>query len=348
MILSMKARYIYHPLKFIRPGGTSRGVLTEKDSWYIILEDKHRQGIGEASLIEGLNPESRVESQAAIEEICQRINAGEGPKPEEYMGFPAARTGLESALLDMATTEQLQYFDAPFTKGKAIPINGLVWMGSKEFMYEQIVNKIEQEFKCIKLKVAAIDFHDELELIRYIRKHFSADDIQIRLDANGGFHNDKALSILEKLSEYDIHSIEQPVKQGQWELMAELCDKSPLAIALDEELIGVDGPETKRQLLEAISPAYIILKPSLLGGFKASEEWIQLAEEQSIEWWATSALESNIGLSAIAQWVSTKNSKMFQGLGTGLLFSNNIDSPLFVEKGFLHYGESEWKLDLFM
>jgi len=343
----MKARFIYHPLKFIRPGGTSRGILTEKDSWYIILEDEGKLGIGEASLIEGLNPESRIEAESAIEDICNKINSGETVSPEDYISFPAARTGLESALLDLTTAESLQYFDAPFTKGEAIPINGLVWMGSEEFMYEQIVDKIEQQYKCIKLKVAAIDFLDELELIRYIRKHFSADDIQIRLDANGGFSNNAALEILEKLSEYDIHSIEQPVKQGQWELMAELCEKSPLAIALDEELIGIYGLEAKRELLAALNPAYIILKPSLLGGFSASDEWIELADELSIEWWATSALESNIGLSSIAQWVSTKESTMFQGLGTGQLFSNNIDSPLFVEKGFLFYGKSEWRLDLF-
>lgn len=344
----MKARYIYHPLKFIRPGGTSRGILTEKDSWYIILEDQGRRGIGEVSLIEGLNPESRAESEAAIVDICNRINSGGSPSPEDYVNCPAARTGLETALLDMSTPESLEYFDAPFTKGKAIPINGLVWMGSKDFMYEQIVDKIEKEFSCIKLKVAAIDFLDELELIRYIRNHFSADDIQIRLDANGGFGNSEALEILERLSEFDIHSIEQPIKQGQWELMAELCEKSPLDIALDEELIGINGVETKNKLLSTISPAYIILKPSLLGGFIASDEWTDLADSKSIKWWATSALESNIGLSAIAQWVSTKNSSMFQGLGTGQLFSNNIDSPLFVDKGFLHYGHSEWKLDLFM
>src|SRR5690554_6642181 len=236
-------------------------------------------------------------------------------------------------------------FPSAFTKGEeSIPINGLVWMGNPEFMKEQIDEKMVQGFNCIKLKIGAIDFDKELELIRYIRSHFSPELMEIRVDANGGFDKSDTLDKLSQLSELKIHSIEQPIKQNQYDSMADLCKDTPLPIALDEELIGVTNYNDKENLLQKIKPQYIILKPSLVGGFKGTQEWIEIAEKLNIGWWITSALESNIGLNAIAQWTFTLNNPMPQGLGTGSLYTNNIDSPLIVQNGHLWYKNNlDWK-----
>ncbi|MGB7786581.1 MAG: o-succinylbenzoate synthase, partial [Salinimicrobium sp.] len=235
-----------------------------------------------------------------------------------------------------------------FTRGnKAIPINGLVWMGEERFMKEQIIQKIEQGFSCIKLKIGAIDFETEIGLLKYIRKEFSSEEIEIRVDANGAFSASEAMEKLKKLSELELHSIEQPVKQGQWELMAQLCEKTPLPIALDEELIGITGVTKKQELLQTIKPQYLIFKPSLIGGFRGTDEWISLAEKQKTGWWITSALESNVGLNAIAQYTFSTNNPMPQGLGTGGLYTNNFEAPLEVEKGHLWYRpKQEWKFNL--
>lgn len=220
-------------------------------------------------------------------------------------------------------------------------------MGEEAFMKEQIEQKLEQGFNCIKLKIGAIDFEKELSLLKFIRSHYDADTIEIRVDANGAFSPDEAMEKLNRLAQFQIHSIEQPIKQGQVEQMVEVCRNTPIPVALDEELIGVFGIDNKKRLLETMQPHYIILKPSLVGGFKGSEEWIKVADENNIGWWITSALESNIGLNAIAQWTHTLQSTMPQGLGTGALYTNNFDSPLVVRQGKLHYDKSlNWKVEI--
>jgi len=248
-------------------------------------------------------------------------------------------------LLDLAAKGSKKLFLSDFTDGiTGIPINGLVWMGDKDFMEKQIREKIDAGYRCIKLKIGANDFSTELEILAAIRKQFSSDELEIRLDANGAFHPNEALEKLNRLSEFGIHSIEQPIRQHNRYAMAELCIHSPIPIVLDEELIGVN-PDDKESLLEKINPAYIILKPSLLGGFKQSEEWIRLAVKHHIGWWVTSALESNIGLNAIAQWSATLGSTLPQGLGTGQLYHNNIPSPLSINQAKLYYkSDNEWDL----
>jgi o-succinylbenzoate synthase len=272
-----------------------------------------------------------------LQEIAEFIHAGNTPNIADYYEFPAIQFAVESALRDVAHAELNAPFPGKFEQGKNIPINGLIWMGDKAFMTQQIKEKIAQGFNCIKLKIGAIDFDTELQILKGIREEFSASDMEIRVDANGAFSPEEALHKLEQLATFELHSIEQPIKQGQWAEMARLCHESPLPIALDEELIGIHDTANKIEVLSFIQPQYIILKPSLIGGFTHSDEWITLAEQHGIGWWATSALESNIGLNAIAQWVSHKNTQMPQGLGTGGLFTNNINAPLVVEKGYLTY-----------
>jgi len=337
----MKARIKFHQLIFKTPGGTSRGILKTKDAWFLILEDNGVYGIGECSVIYGLSVESKEIIENKLSEICHTINNGGQPDESFFIDCPAVLFAYEVALLDLKNNQPHVLFNTPFLTGSAIPINGLVWMGDRDFMYNQIKDKIEEGFKCIKIKIAAIDFGEELGLLKYIRSQFAPNDIQIRVDANGGFRIDSALENLKKLSLYNIHSIEQPIKQGSFDEMAVLCEKSPIDIALDEELIGVNVDRQGVELIEKIKPHYIILKPSLLGGFKKSQKWIDIAEELNIDWWITSALESNIGLSAIAQWTYSLNNSMYQGLGTGKLFTNNIPSPLVIKEGALYY-KGEW------
>ena len=240
-------------------------------------------------------------------------------------------------MLDLQTGGRKLLFESYFTKGKKqIPINGLVWMGKKDFMLEQVKQKLIDGFSCIKIKVGAINFEEEVSLLRFIREQFPADMVEIRLDANGAFTHEDAMKKLNLLSQFHIHSIEQPIKQQQWELMKNICANSPIPVALDEELIGIYD-NAQDDLLDTIKPAYIILKPSLLGGFEVCDGWIAKADARNIKWWATSALESNIGLNAIAQWVFTKKNTMVQGLGTGSLYTNNISSPLYISKGALGY-----------
>lgn len=341
----MRARHFYHPLKFKVPGGTSRGVLKEKDSWFIVLEDGPLKAVGECSYIRGLNPEPFTDIADVLDKICEAVNAGLEVKPEAFSKHPSIRTGLEMALRDIRTDHTFEYFDSDFITGGEIPINGLVWMGSKSYMRDQINEKIQQGFRCIKLKIAAIDFEEEMALIKYIRNEFGPDEMEIRLDANGGFSETEALDKIKRLSECDIHSIEQPIKPGLWDASAFLCEKSPVDIALDEELIGLYEGDKRASMLEWIKPHYIILKPSLLGGFAAADAWVDLAEAKNLGWWATSALESNVGLAAIAQWVYMKPTSMYQGLGTGQLFTNNIPSPLEIRNAKLSYGKSSWATD---
>ena len=254
------------------------------------------------------------------------------------MEFPSIQFGLEQALLSVKSKNPFELFSSGFTKGTdSISINGLIWMGDKSFMQKQIKEKLQSGFTTIKLKIGAIDFNTELDLLRNIRKEFSVNDIELRVDANGAFHPKEALEKLNQLSEFQLHSIEQPIKAGQWDEMAGLCEKTPLAIALDEELIGVFKRSDKEKMIQSIRPQYIILKPSLIGGFQGTDEWIDISQKNKVDWWITSALESNIGLNAIAQYTYTLQSKMPQGLGTGSLFTNNFISPLIVKNGALFY-----------
>lgn len=344
----MKATVKKYILNFKQASGTSRGVMTEKETWFLILEENGKKGIGECGLFRGLSFDDNLDYSDKLNEVCGWIEDGKQVDEiwEMLRNWPSIQFGVEQAFLSFNSSDSFVLFPSLFTESQAeIPINGLVWMGSKAFMKSQIDDKLVNGFNCIKLKIGAINFEEELELIRYIRSKYPKEIIEIRVDANGGFSSSEALLKLNKLSDLEIHSIEQPIKQKQYDSMADLCKKSPLPIALDEELIGVVNYDDKENLLDKIMPKYIIIKPSLVGGFKGSEEWIRLAEERNIGWWITSALESNIGLNAIAQWTFSLNSKMPQGLGTGSLFTNNFESPLDVKNGHLKYNKfSLWNL----
>ncbi|QNM86859.1 o-succinylbenzoate synthase [Polaribacter pectinis] len=338
----IKASYKKYILNFKNPSGTSRGILRTKETWFIILEKNGKIGIGETGLFRGLSIDDVPNYEEKIKWVCNNINLGLHNLLKELCEFPSIQFGLEQAFLSLESNNSFELFPSEFTRGEqAIPINGLVWMGEKEFMKNQIKEKLKTGFSCIKMKIGAIDFESEIELLKSIRKEFSSNEIELRVDANGAFNPNEALEKLEILSELEIHSIEQPIKQGQIQEMAELCSKTPLPIALDEELIGVFSFENKRKLLETIKPQFIISKPSLIGGFSGSKDWIQLAENNNADWWITSALESNIGLNAIAQFTYTLQSKLPQGLGTGGLFTNNFESPLEVLNGTLQYTNSK-------
>ena len=325
----IKASYFPYQLEFKKPSGTSRGILTYKKIWIVKLwneENPEVFGLGECNPLVGLSIDDRDDFEEELKKICENINDF---IDVELYEFPSIRFAIETAYKDLMNGGKRILFDNEFSRGeKGIVINGLVWMGSKEDMSKQIAEKIEQGFKCIKLKIGAIDFETELALLKSIRDQYSESDIEIRVDANGAFTAHDALKKLEHLAKFKLHSIEQPIKQGQGEVMAKLCKVTPLAIALDEELIIHQRKDEKEILLKEIQPQYIILKPSLVGGWKASEEWIASAEKLNINWWITSALESNIGLNAIAQWTAELKTKTPQGLGTGGLYTNNFDSKL--------------------
>ena len=343
----MKATYQPYKLQFKQPSGTSRGVLTKKETWFIIINDGAKQGVGECGVFRGLSIDDRPDFEDKLKWVCKNISKGLDSLLSALVEYPSIQFGLEMAFLSLKSQDKFTLFPSKFTQGKdVIPINGLVWMGDKQFMAQQIKAKIKSGFTCIKMKIGAIDFKTEIALLQSIRQEFSVADIELRVDANGAFLPSEALEKLKILSELDIHSIEQPIKQGQLEAMAKLCEQTPLPIALDEELIGVFDVAEKEKLLQIINPQYIILKPSLIGGFKGSQEWIETAENQKIRWWITSALESNVGLNAIAQWTYTLGNKMPQGLGTGSLFANNFLSPLRVENGTLQYEKKQmWDLN---
>jgi len=341
----MFARYSTIDFQFKFPAGTSRGVLLHKPSSFLILEKDGFTGIGECSTIPDLSIDPIESYYTKLDEVCHILNAGYEPDTIDLSAYPSIAFGMETAFLDLKAKGSKKLFKSKFTSGESgIQINGLVWMGNKDFMQKQIREKITAGYHCIKLKVGAIDFETEIEILSGIRQQFSPADIELRLDANGAFSPNDALERLEKLSRFDIHSIEQPIRQGQYDAMAEVCRKSPIPIVLDEELIGLKSAD-KESVLERIKPAYIILKPSLLGGFAESEEWIRLAEKLNVGWWITSALEANVGLNAIAQWTSILNSTMPQGLGTGQLYHNNIPSPLEIRNAKLYYDTAnDWEL----
>ena len=342
------ASYKKHILNFKQASGTSRGILKTKETWFLILNSEEKQGIGECGLFRGLSVDDREDYEQKLRWLCQNINNTLDDLLSELIEFPSMQFGLEMAFKSLESQDRFELFPSKFTQSKdSIPINGLIWMGTEAFMKQQIKEKLEVGFSCIKMKIGAIDFQTEINLIKSIRKEYTSKDIELRVDANGAFSSSEALEKLKILSDFDLHSIEQPIKQGQIRAMSQLCKNTPLPIALDEELIGVFSVTNKQELLQIINPQYIILKPSLVGGFKGSNEWIHIAEQQQIGWWITSALESNIGLNAIAQYTYNKQSHLPQGLGTGGLFTNNFESPLQVKNGTLQYNNSiNWNINL--
>ena len=344
----MKAYFFKHTLEFNMPSRTSRDVLYNKPSWYLVIKDQNRIGIGECSIIPGLSLDRIDEIETKLDYICKEISSNNKLDIKEFNDYPAIKFALETAFEDFNFSESpFKINDSNFSNFQDnIKINGLVWMGDIKYMKSQIIEKITSGFSCIKIKVGTLKFESELQLIKEIRRDFTHKDLEIRLDANGAFKTNEALEKLERLNEFSIHSIEQPIKKNHWQEMAKLCELSPIPIALDEELIGIYS--NRDSLLQTINPEYLILKPSLLGGFSECENWIKLADEKNIKWWATSALESNIGLNAIAQWVYTKNNDLRQGLGTGLLDKNNVKSQLEISGDTIFLNQNKfWDLNFF-
>ena len=335
-------------MHFKNPSGTSRGTLRTKETWFIVLEENGKTGIGETGLFRGLSIDDVSSYEEKLSWACENIKLGLTDLLVLLIEFPSIQFGLEQAFLSLHSENKFQLFPSEFSKGKeSIIINGLVWMGDQQFMKSQIQEKLNSGFSCIKMKIGAIDFDAEVALLKTIRKEFSSNEIELRVDANGAFKPKNALEKLKILSELDLHSIEQPIKQGQLQEMALLCEKTPLPIALDEELIGIFSTQEKQEVLKMVKPQFIILKPSLVGGFGGTTEWIDIAKKNNVDWWITSALESNIGLNAIAQFTHTLKNKLPQGLGTGGLFTNNFESPLEVENGTLYYNNSKkWNFNL--
>ncbi|MFC4097804.1 o-succinylbenzoate synthase [Euzebyella saccharophila] len=338
----MDAYFKKYILDFKRPSGTSRGVLEQKETFLLIIKNQQKWGVGECGIFRGLSIDDVPEYMEKLEWVCQNIENGESFLIENLVQFPSIQFGVEQAFRSLYSKNPFHLFESDFlNREQPISINGLIWMGDVAFMNDQIAQKIDEGFRCIKMKIGAINFKEEVAILEAIRKEYSKERIELRVDANGAFSPKDALEKLHILAQYQLHSIEQPIKAGQKKQMRELCEKTPLSIALDEELIGIFGVTKKKELLQMVKPQYVILKPSLIGGFKGSQEWIELANSLNIGWWVTSALESNIGLNAIAQWTATLNNSMPQGLGTGALFTNNMESPLEVSNGGLYYEQDK-------
>lgn len=322
----LKARYIPYTLQFKQPARTSRSVMAEKETFFVAVYDDQTgvTGYGEAALFRGLSADDTPDFERRLAAACSAIDDID----IESITSSAIRFGIETALSDLTHGGTMR----PFSDGDfAIPINGLVWMADKHTMIRQMRQKLDQGFRCIKIKIGGIDFDDELDMLATLRSEFAPDQVELRLDANGAFKPDDAMGKLNRLASYHIHSIEQPIKAGQLDAMAEICRKSPIPIALDEELIGLTSDADKLRMISYVKPAFVILKPSLCGGFAEADRWIAAAETEGVKWWATSALESNVGLNAIARWTAAKSLDMPQGLGTGALYDNNVGSPLVVK-----------------
>lgn len=342
--MSYKINVTPRTLHFKQPAGTSRGIYTTRQSWLVEIEDSSCPGIkgrGECAPLPDLSCDARPDYEHTLRSICRIIELTGTLNPDMLRPYPSMLFGIETAMLDLRGGGTGTLYDTPFTRGEeGIPINGLVWMGRYDEMLARLETKMKDGFHCVKLKIGAIDFSSELDLVRHIREAFDKDQIELRVDANGGFAFADALERLDQLARYDIHSIEQPIRQHQWAQMSELCAESPVPIALDEELIGVNMKDMKAELLDTIRPQYIILKPSLHGGIRGTREWISMARERGIGSWITSALESNVGLNAIAQLAADiygPSIQMPQGLGTGMLFTDNIPMPLEIR------GEKLWR-----
>lgn len=325
-----------YELLFKHPAKTSRGTYNTRTVWFILLEENGRTGVGECAPLPGLSSETPEEAEQLLKKICADPS-GFINHPEATQDVSSVHFALETAWMDLQLGGRQILFPSPFCEGKeGILVNGLIWMGEAAEMHQQIREKTGAGFRCIKLKIGNLDFGKELELLSGIRKEFDATQIMLRVDANGAFIPGEVLDKLHRLAAFNVHSVEQPIAAGQWQEMAELCRKSPVPIALDEELIGVHDVHEKIKLLDTIRPSYLILKPGLHGGFSGCSEWIRLAEERAISWWITSYLESDVGLNAIAQWTFRQQAAGHQGLGTGRLFTNNIPSPLEIR------GEKLW------
>lgn len=345
----IKARYNRYVLHFKEPAITSRQTMTEKETFFITLWDEDspsRFGLGEAALFRGLGADDRPDYESSLSKVCEDINNGDIVVAEDrdesfHLGdyrhpYSSIQFGLESAVTDLnIRSGHCPVSIRPWENGEIeITINGLIWMGSSERMLQRIDEKLKDGFKCMKLKIGGIDFNDELRLLSYIRDRFDKSRLMLRLDANGAFTPDNAIKRLNELANFDIHSIEQPIKAGQALEMARLCAETPIPIALDEELIGTHDDEWKRRLLDTVRPQMIILKPSLCGGLKEARQWCREADMRNIGWWYTSALESNVGLNAIAREVASLKvegrpcASWPQGLGTGNLYTNNIPGRL--------------------
>lgn len=341
LLIMIQVAFKKYILNFKTPSGTSRGILNTKTSYFIKVWDSVFPsvcGVGECSIIDGLSPDNEDEIVTQLDKIVANPELLNREYLNSLFYLPALRFGLEMALLDLKNGGVKNFFRTPFSQGlEGQKINGLIWMNTKEHMLQQVKSKLNLGFKCLKLKIGAINFDDELSILQSLRKEYDEHDLEIRVDANGSFSPTEALNKLLLLDELDIHSIEQPIKAGQWQEMANLCEKSPLPIALDEELIGIYTENEQIELLETINPHYCIFKPSLLGGFEATHQWIKWCGELSIPWWATSALESNIGLNAIAQFTAQFYNPLPQGLGTGQLYTNNPKSPLEIKGQYLFY-----------
>lgn len=345
----LKAEYVAYRLVFKEPARTSRQTMKDKLTYFIRITDDEKPGIcglGECALFEGLSFDDRPDYEAKLHETCRDINFLD---VEDMRKWPSILFGVEMALLDLRNGGHRTPFPSSWSEGRSeIAINGLIWMGNIEEMRRRIDEKLAAGFLCLKFKIGGEDFSQEMRLLENVRKHYTPETLEIRLDANGAFTAENALDRLNTLAPLHIHSLEQPIKAGQWEAMACICRESPIDIALDEELIGLTDAESKFRMLSEVRPRYIILKPALCGGFSGAREWISIAELLNIGWWATSALESNIGLNAIAQWVSTMNVEMPQGLGTGALYTNNIPSPVEQIRDVLIYNpEKDWQIPSF-
>lgn len=334
----MRLAFAPYTLKFRNPAGTSRGVLYEKLTYFIKIWDERepeKYGIGEAPLFKGLSAEDNDRYEFKLIETLANVAIG---RPTDLRHHSSIRFGLEQAIRNFSGGCSDLYFPSKFVEGEGfVTINGLVWMGSYDEMLERLDRKIMEGFKCIKLKIGAIDWHSELKMLQYIRARYSPEQLEIRVDANGGFTMENVFPVLGKLADLAVHSIEQPIPAGYPDLMKFVCNISPVPVALDEELIGIGDTEEKKRLLDYVRPKYVIIKPALCGGFGGAEEWIEAAGNCGAGWWVTSALESNIGLNALAQWVATLNTEIPQGLGTGNLFVNNFASPLQLTGDKLHF-----------
>lgn len=345
----LRARWIERHLEPHFTLGTSKGAITTRTVWYLIAWHHDRpevRGIGEAALFPGHSKEFPADVKTKLLELCMDTSNWERRLTDDLVDVPSVRFAVEQCLRDLEAGGTKTLFPSEFTLGRqAIPINGLVWMGDKATMKQRIREQIDGGYSTVKMKIGAIGIDDELELLKAVRTQYRASDLILRVDANGAFSAQQAPDILKRLADLHVHSIEQPVAPGMYEVMAELCAHTPIPIALDEDLIGLNTHDAKVDLLDNLKPQYIVIKPSLVGGWSATQEWIDLAKARNIGWWITSALESSIGLNAIAQYTATLNVTMAQGLGTGKVYANNIPSPLLAEKGFLRYRpEEDWDL----
>lgn len=330
----MEAKYTSYILNFKIPGGTSRGVLTRKESFFIAIHDKGKVGLGEVGVLRGLSYDDIPELESQIAWTCENIHLGLDELYETNQQFPSIQFALEQAFSHL--NNGFEHFPSPFTSGVAAQnINGLIWMGSLSFMRDQVAKRLSEGFTTLKMKIGAIGWEEEKSILSALRKEFSEDQLELRVDANGAFEVDEAIEVSKYLSDISVHSMEQPIKAGRNEELAKAVELMQIPVALDESLIGMIKRTQKETLLDTVRPQYIILKPSFVGGWKGADQWINVAAERDISWWATSALESNIGLNAIAQWAYMKSNPIPQGLGTGSLFTNNIEGPYKVEGGLL-------------